>query len=393
MAVLALTFAITALVHTEAGAQTTAGPGWTAWLGCWEPIPADGLPAPDGDVTSPVCVLPTGDPDAVELATIEGGQVVERDLVSADGVERPLEREGCTGVESASWSADGTRLYQRSEFACTSELTRGSSGIFAILGNGEWATVHAVSVGSYTDVRVLRYRPISDLESVSAEAALALEGRAMALDAARTAAGAPPEFSDVVEATTRVNDAAIEGWLIEHGQGFPLNAGRLVMLADAGVSDRVIDVIVALSYPTVFAIDRSAREGRERTVDRPPLSRPAGPVAVLDPFYGGYYPGRYRGGYYGGSYYGGGYGGGWYGAPVIVPREQSQDDDNGGRLVKGRGYSRGRGSDDSAGPASRPSASPSGSRGSSGSASGAGRSSGGSSGGSTGRVAKPRSND
>jgi hypothetical protein len=360
------------IVHPTAGAaQVAAGPGWSAWLGCWEPVAQQDFFDPTASDESPLCVLPTDGADAVELVTVQDGQIVDRELVRADGVERSIEREGCTGVEAAHWSTDRERVFQESDFVCAGELRRRSSGIFALLGNGDWATVHAVTVGDYTDVRVVRYRPMVDVANVSAEVAAALSGREMALDAARTAAASPVAVSDVTEAVERVDVAAIEGWLIERGQEFPMDAELLVELAEADVPERVIDLMVALSYPDVFAIDRSAREGRAREDDRPPPpGRRAGPVAVLDPFY---YPGYYgRGRYYGG----------WYGAPVIIPRERP-DNDNGGRLVNGRGYTRGGGASNSVGGSSSSPPSRAGSSGGGGSSSSGGSSSG--------RTAKPRS--
>ena len=46
--------------------------------------------------------------------------------------------------------------------------------------------------------------------------------------------------------------------LVEIGAGFDLDRATLVMLADAEIAERLIDVMVALSYPDEFTIDRWA---------------------------------------------------------------------------------------------------------------------------------------
>ncbi|MGH7713499.1 MAG: hypothetical protein ACREOG_19585, partial [Gemmatimonadaceae bacterium] len=173
--------------------------------------------------------------------------------------------------------------------------------------------------------------------------------------------------------------------------GFALDADKLIELEKVGVPPVVIDVMVALSYPRVFALDRSRVTGATR--DRADEETAGGRTVYLygwDPFYSSY-----------GSRYGYGYGygyglGGWYygNRPVIIVRQPTSGDGEErahGRVVKGRGYTRGT----SGAPADRGSTA-SGSRDQSGS-SGGSASSGSGSGSSSkspssgsGRTAKPR---
>jgi hypothetical protein len=199
-----------------------------------------------------------------------------------------------------------------------------------------------------------------------------------------------------------VDRPVVEAWLLERGQGFELDAKRLVALADAGVPGTVTDLMVALSNPKVFAINRSAREAElMRQMGQTAVTGRTVPVYAYSPFgwgpYGSYYSwygNRYGYGY--GPGYGYGYGNGWYygNTPIIiVNRNDAGSGSNGGatvttrpRMVNGQGYTEGR-------TVTSPSTN-SGSSGSSGSSSSSGSSGGGSTGGSTSgggeRTAKPR---
>jgi hypothetical protein len=157
----------------------------------------------------------------------------------------------------------------------------------------------------------------------------------------------------VKEASAKVSPRALEAALVETRASFNLSSKRLLELQAAGVPASVVDLMVALSYPDRFVVERTA-----------PIDRAYAPI-VNDPFmlgwafgypvwsdlygfysplYGAYspyyyspfaYP-YYRG--YNPYYFGGGYyvdaGGG--GGGVNVPDRPSGQ----GRVVDGHGYTR-----------------------------------------------------
>jgi hypothetical protein len=182
----------------------------------------------------------------------------------------------------------------------------------------------------------------------------------------------------------------VQTWLAERGEGFTLDAKQLVALEKDGVAPQVIDIMVALTYPQVFALDRSrvggpaaentASAGSGRTVY----------AYAWDSFYS---PFGYRYGYNPYGYgYGYGYGGWYYDRPVIIVRPSDNEREH-GKVVKGRGYVRGGSIDRSSGSSGgssdvRASRGGSGSGSSSSGSSSKGSSSSGS--GSSGRTAKPR---
>ncbi len=399
---------------TPARAQSSGDPRWQPWLGCWEAV-ATASAATGATMRAPrVCVIPAAGPSSVDIVTVVGDSIATRQLVEATGEERQVSRDGCTGWDRAQWSSGGERVYLRSNYTCTGGLARQSNGVMAMSQSGEWIEVEGVSVGTGTGVRVARYRAATPDGPLPAEIARALQGRSLAVNAARIAAAAPLTAHDVEEASRFLDAGVIETWLAERGEGFALDAKQLLGLQEAGVPSTVIDVMVALSYPKVFALDRS-RAGGLSVVSNPSASAEPGPTTRgyagnafagsrfdcyeplgYDPFgfsLFGYSPYGYAP--YGYAPYGAGCGygyrygyGGWYygNQPVVVvvkqgPVDNTSEQDRHGRVVKGRGYTAPRGSTASG-------SSQSGSSGGSASQSGGGASS--TSGSGSGRTAKPR---
>ena len=176
------------------------------------------------------------------------------------------------------------------------------------------------------------------------EIAAALRGRERAVSDARIIATAPLVPADVVEASRFLDPGVVQTLLAERGEGFTLDANRLLELEKAGVAPNVIDVMVALSYPRVFALDRSRVGGPNdtRTTDEVAGSGRTVYVYGWDPFYSDYGYSRYgsRSGRYGYGY------SDWYygNTPVVIVRPSGADDDRHGKVTKGRGYTAGRGS-------------------------------------------------
>jgi len=337
---------------------------------------------------------PTG--GATFRTTIGKENAISQTLV-ADGSDRPVTDSDCQGTQRAEWSRNGLRLFVRAELTCKNDPARRHVSGFAMLGpNATWTDIQAIDVGGQESYRVRRYRRV-DAGSVSSKGT---QGAALSLD-------------DVKEASGKVSAHALEAALVESHASFPLNSQRLVDLADAHVPDRVLDLIVALSYPKRFVVE-TARVDRAPAmiVDDPFLFGFGYPIwadGFYSPLYGYYSPYYYspfayayaRG--YNPFYLNGGYGyvvidSGGGGGAVGRPDRPSGS----GRVVDGLGYTRVRPRESEPSTASRQSGAPtaagdSGSSSSSSSSGSSGSSSvssqGFSSGGSssdTGRTAQPR---
>jgi len=386
MRTLAIGFAL-ALIAAPASAQTQ-NDRWTPWLGCWDLVlenaregtlsadtARDPLPRTrprDTNTTQPrVCVERAPGGGATFRTTLGTTQTPIVQTLIADGAEHQIADGDCSGTQRVDFSKDGLRLFSRAELTCKGDPgTRRVSG-FALLGpNATWTDVQSIDLGGRDSYRVRRYRRV---------------------DAAANArnAGAPLSIDDVKEATGKVTSQAIEAAMVETNASFPLTSRRLIELSDANVSPNVIDLMVALSFPKRFVVER-ARADRASTqiIDDPfglgwafgqPIWSDAfgfysplyGPYSsyYYSPFSYGYlnYSPYFNGGYFTVTDGGGGVGGG-----------RGPDRPSGlGRAVDGQGYTRVRPRE------SEPTTATHSSPGTASAASGASSSSGGSSGGST----------
>lgn len=318
---------------------------WLAFLGCWRA---------DGDKSdNMLCVVPEG--EGVRMITMAGKTIQSESRIVANGEPRAINEEGCSGTETARWSADEQRVFMIADLSCGKNLTRKASSVFAMLSS-HWVNVQSVTTGGNTDTRTIRYVEV-DPNELPAEVAQALKNNRLARETARDAAAAPIDLADVQEAVKIVDAGAVQAWLTAANQGFELNGKKLVQLADAGVPSSVIDVMVALSNPEHFAVRQrlaSENDGRRRSRGRgsdPCFGDGYGYGSMYDPYgyrrgygYGDGYGDGYGCG--GGSYYPGGYGGyGYYGPTVVVIEKPGSTDSQPGKVTR-KGYSKGRSNGD-----------------------------------------------
>ena len=379
---------------------------WLPWLGCWE------LTVGPTDSEAPMlCLRSVAAGKGVEMLSVTDGEIVAQEPIRADGMNRQTSREGCEGWERTSFSDIGYRVYLRAEFVCEGGLERNSGGLMSMVSPYEWLDVRTVEVGGESVPWVLRYQlatreavEAAGLEDITAD-------RAMAQQVARIAASSALTIEDIIDASAHMDAKAVEAWVVERGDQFTLDASRLVAMADAGVPESVIDMVVAVSYPEHFVVDRGLEGNAELAESeysrRGPYGRSGrigygygyGYAGYYDPFflspfyspYAGYgYNSPYRYGFgYGLGYGGYGFGYGTYGryrpTIVVVGRREHVAPGPFSRAIRGRGYTRGSGGSSSGSEGAR-------AQGRSGGVSAApsrpGSSSSGSS--SSGRKAKPR---
>jgi hypothetical protein len=395
----AAAFGLIAIVSASAGAQTDSR--WRAWTGCWTPVSAQAGVSPSGAV----CVLPTEKPSAVEIVTISGNTITDRTRVDADGAPRTVTREGCTGTETARWSTTGTRVQVTETMACAGGLTRRGTGIISFDQTYQWLDVRGVTSGNASGVAVARYQMLTDTTGLPAEVRPVLAPRSAVANSAMLAASAPLTLADIAEVATATDSGVAATWLMERTRSVKLSVDgkQLAMLADQGVPAAVIDVLVAIAHPRVFALagaDPQMREAQRAnsTANSAWRSYPSyyNPYfyGYYDPFYSGFYGyyDRFSGyGYrygYGYNPYGYGYGySGYYPGvqPVIVVnRTDEQVSRPHGRVTRDRGYTSGEGSSSGGKASGGSSSTSSSSGGSTGSGSTGTGGSGGSSSGSSG---------
>ena len=339
----AVTIAVMAVTAPALASQAAASTDarWTAWLGCWQQLEetvrdqnlvdaGPGTAVPTAGVV--VCVTPAEDPAAVTLSTIVEKQSALEETVFADGTNRAIDEPGCKGSQRARWSENGIRLFARADLSCTDGTKRTISGLTTMAPGPVWVEIQVVNTEGRESIRVRRYRRSPDQTYVGSRLS-----RDQIATAAAAAARQARAFSleEVKEASAKVTPSTVEAALIETRAQFPLNAKRLQDLDAAGVPDRVLDLMIALSFPNKFVVERRTSSSMFTSGGGYPI----GGMGWLDMGYDlfPYYYAPFGYGMWGRSdYY-------YYGAPVYAvdvvssgePRASGQ-----GRVVDGMGYTR-----------------------------------------------------
>jgi len=343
---------VVALALLTGGPQGAASPApdavtddrWQPWLGCWR---ADDDRDGRGART---CVVPAD--GGVRIVTLVGAEVLMTETRVADDRQRPVARDDCRGTERASWSSHGRRVYRTATVTCGLDAPRTLSSVAFMIDGPTWVDVQSLLQDGQTRVRVTRYHPAGNQQLANGQ-----QVRPPRPGAYDGVVG-PWTVEDVLEMQRALEPDAIQAAIGEGVAAFSLNRRSLTTLADAGVAERVIDLMVGLTYPERFVIKSGGGSSGAMFagggVD--PFFAPIVGPAVL---YGCYSPYAWASGYYfeycgamspmligfGPNYYNGMYGpynypwvptteppiaGGGGGVPAP---EQSH-----GRVVNGHGY-------------------------------------------------------
>jgi hypothetical protein len=311
---------------------------WLPFIGCWEPAIEDEVDA------GLLCFRPTD--DGVEMTNVANGSVLATEVLVADGVLRPVVAEGCEGTESVTFSADGRRAFTRSDITCGND-SRSGTGVMALTAPTRWIDVRALPIQGEMVSWVQEYQLVG-FDRLEAEGLTdpAAELRTT-VRAARVAATSDLDIEDVREAATLLDTEAVVAWVAAQGEPFDLDGETLLALSDEGMSEEVIDVMVAVSNPDRFVVSPEQRidevEPRDQVGGRRiPVFSGYRSYLAWDPFYSGYYgfgfgysPWGYGYGYPGWGYspWGSRYGYGW--GPTVIRIERAG---SGGRVVNGRGW-------------------------------------------------------
>ncbi len=250
-------FVLVIAAPAQAG-QRAAAAQWAPWLGCWQLVDESQRDAnPDATELSgataarpsasgvSVCVTPAGEPEGISLKTLVSRQPALEQTIVADGARRPITDADCRGTQRAEWSRTGTMLLANAELVCGDQMPRKISGLDMMTGSGVWVDVQVVEISGRESIRVRRYRRSPDQRGAAATPRF----------------GASLTIDDVKDASGKVSRSAVEAALIATNARFELNSRRLIDLDDAGVADNVIDVMVALSYPERFVVERANTGG------------------------------------------------------------------------------------------------------------------------------------
>jgi len=252
-AIRGLVFLAVLLPATQLHAQEKDTP-WGAFVGCWEPA-ADELRI----TPSITCIIPTAENDfEARVITIAGSEIVRSVTLLANGTRVLMDDDLCTGWEVASFSANGARLYLSGETRCGDAPTVRTSSLYALLPSGTRLVVSGARTEAGERLQTHRFQ-LMPPSRLSGPLVPDLEKLLAATVEARRAASRPVEVADVIEASTRLHESVAEAWLAEvaverSARPVELTTGDLRALAAAQVPVEVIDMLVAVAYPTHFRV-------------------------------------------------------------------------------------------------------------------------------------------
>jgi hypothetical protein len=344
MAIRAFVFALGMTALPVSGFAHTApvDPRWAPYVGCWQ-LQRESLGSATADLAAVasrraragetredvmICVTPAQEANAVSQQTVLNGESVLDEIVAADGTARTGENGSCRSTRRAEWSASGRQLFTRGTVTCDGQPERTITGLSLVMPGPTWVDVQMTEVRGNRSVRVRRY-------GLSREQRRSVRADGIALTDRWT-------IDEVKDATSHTAPEVLQAALIEVGAKLPLNARRLVELDAAGVPGPVVDVMVALSFPERFTIERTASNyssgyggytgGFGGTLDPWLMASELAWLSLYSPFgyqYYGYYDPRYGPGW-----------GNWVGVVPVPPIDGGAVDDPNGRVVNGQGYTR-----------------------------------------------------
>jgi len=315
--------ALALLAASPASAQSSAPPltdaRWAGWIGCWVPDEAANGPR---DIRE--CVVPSADGRGVRMVTFANDRPVFEETFVADNRPQPYVLDACTGQRRGQWSADGERVFTTSELKCEGKAAVITRGITTLLKGGQWLDLQVSDATNQPRVRVRRYSRSLGAWPSSLQTDASTQPAVPLLSLTTTAA-------DVAEAHHATGPLAVQAWLVESAAVVAVDKRTLIGLADQGVSEPVIDLLVARAYPMKFEVREPSRGGGGGWFSPDPillggLGRYVDPDALYFAPFGPYY-------------YGGLYDNYWqYAGYQIIAPPAPADAPTGGQVVNGRGY-------------------------------------------------------
>lgn len=318
-----------------AGALVLASPTdsrWTPFLGCWslieDEVRAPVLEFPEEDEVDEeedrpmglVCLAPEG--DGVRLQTFSGEEAFAAESLVADGERHETSRGRCHGWQALDWSNDASVLFTRSELTCEEGRTRSITGMSLLTDGSTWVELQSIGTGDGRAVLIRRFRAVNEEVTRLRAPALTEEQVRESAKARLRMTSRRTGIENVAEASSRVAPEVVEAFLLERGGPFPVDSKSLLRLSDASVPPRVIDLMVALTFPEQFSVERETGGGGGGMAWGYPGYDPFFDSAFAYPYYFAPF----------GYYY-------WYypSYPIYVsPGDPAPT----GRVVEGRGYTR-----------------------------------------------------
>jgi len=214
-----LGFALLTAASVAAGAQesrktkATGDARWLPYVGCWSRTT-------DANAASQLTCVKPGSGASADIINLTNGEIDSREHLEVDGQPHPVQKDGCSGSQTAAWASSGNRIYIGSAYSCGGNLYGRSTRMFAILPTGTWLEVRDVHSGGGWVETVTRFHDAGLPKAVPADIRSEISHHELAVATARAAASGPASASDIAEASRSVDTAVVQSWLSARGQAY-----------------------------------------------------------------------------------------------------------------------------------------------------------------------------
>ena len=226
---------------------------WLPWIGSWRlvsnTINTVGTPLNEEYLLK---IRPGDEGKFVTMESSRDRVVMFKEKIAADGLRHPLNEDECSGWYSYSWSESGKRLLFNGESSCIDDLTQTISGMLLVDTIGEFVDIKLLRNGEEKAITIRRYRN-ADID-VGTPIPRVLSKAYIARGSTDTSF----TIDEVIELSGKVEPEVLEAALVEMHSSFPINSKQLIRLSDAGVPSQIMDLMVALSFPKKFTVERAA---------------------------------------------------------------------------------------------------------------------------------------
>jgi hypothetical protein len=189
-----------------------------------------------------------------------------------------------------------------------------------LIDGSTWVELQSIGSGAGRAVLIRRFRSVSEEVTRLRAPSLTDDEIRDSVEARLRIASSPMSIDDVIEASSRVSPEVVEAALLERKGRFPLDSEALLRLSEAAVPASVIDLMVAVTFPERFSVERESGGGGGMGWGYPGYD-PFFDAAFAYPYYFAPF----------GYYY-------WYAPyPIYAPSGEAPSV---GRAVEGRGYTR-----------------------------------------------------
>ena len=235
-------------------AQTESGDSpLLPYIGVWTITAsrsATGTPVPNSTVE----IRPTSDRKGLEISRKTTGQPDISETVIPDGTKRPMNPQNCSGWRSAQWVSEAGMILESSEVTCKDTGSLVTSTLKMIVAADQMAEILSIkAAGQQPRIAVRRLTfdhdlpPTPDLPPVWVAAS------------ARTALSGNWTLDKIIQLSKEVDTQLLEAAMIEKKIKPNLNSQSLKQMQTANLPRELIDLTVALAYPTQFHIEKNGQ--------------------------------------------------------------------------------------------------------------------------------------